>query len=157
MELVTDKDVKLAAKAHERVMINLACFHLVLPVAALTTGYIKSLLLCAFSGAILMLISQFITSKHNYTVWVKKHWQAAWARSRLLLVAYTISVFILVIGYVIGSLQTDPKMASIFLIVFIRIAAVPILICVLVLFVLETSGLSQAKQGLPISGPFSQG
>jgi hypothetical protein len=62
-----------------------------------------------------------------------------------------------VIGYAIGSFQTDPKMAAIFLIVFIRIAAVPILICVLVLFVLETSGLSQAKQGLPFSGPFSQG
>lgn len=157
MAVISDIDIKLAAKAHERVMINLACFHLVLPVAALTTGYIKPLLVCALTGALLMLISQFITSKYNYADWVKKHWQAAWARSRLLLVAYAISVFILVIGYVIGSLQTDPKMASIFLIVFIRIAAVPILICVLVLFVLETSGLSQAKQGLPFSGPFSQG
>jgi uncharacterized membrane protein (DUF485 family) len=156
MSAITDTDIKSAAKAHERVMINLACFHLVIPVAALTTGYIKPLLLCAFFGAILMLISQFVASKNHYAEWVKEHWHAAWLRSRLLLVCYTCSVFILVIGYLVGSFQTDPKMAAIFLIVFMRIAAVPILLGVLVLFVLETSALSQAKQGLPVSGPFTQ-
>ncbi len=144
-----------ASQAHERVMLNLAVFHLVLPVAALSTGYLIELLIASAIGSIGMLILIFVQSKRDYVAWVADHWRVAWIRCRILLIAYIVSALILLIGYLIGLLQADHQMASIFLVVFSRIAVVPTLVCVLVLFVLETSALSQAKLGIPISGPFS--
>lgn len=144
-----------ASRAHERVMLNLAVFHLVLPVAALSSDYLFELLITSAIGSIVMLVFIFIESKRDYIDWVADHWRAAWLRCRILIIAYMVSALILLIGYLIGSFQTDHKMASIFLLIFSRLAVIPTLLCVLFLFVLETSALSQAKQGQPVSGPFS--
>jgi hypothetical protein len=65
----------------------------------------------------------------------------------LLLLAYAISAVIMLLGWGLGAMQTDPKMYGILLVVFTRIAAVPTILMVLILFVLSTSSLSQARNG----------
>lgn len=60
---------------------------------------------------------------------------------------YSIAVGIMCLGWLISSLQSDTNMQGILLVVSRRIAAVPTVIIVLVLFVMETTALSQAKQG----------
>jgi hypothetical protein len=55
------------------------------------------------------------------------------------------------VGYLFGSMQADHNMFVIMLVVFSRVAAVPVVLMVLVLFVLETTSLSQARQGIPVN------
>lgn len=79
--------------------------------------------------------------------WVNAHWQLAWKRSCLLLVSYALSIVIILLGWLLATLQTDHNMFTIMLVVFSRIAAVPIVLTVFVLLVMETTSLSQARQG----------
>jgi len=143
------KDEKSRAGfAHEMVMMNLAIFHLLLPVAALSSGYISIFLsLALFGSAVMIFLVARRASLATDVEWVNTHWQLAWKRSRLLLVAYTISSVIMLLGWLLASLQTDHNMFTIMLVVFSRIAAVPIILTVLILLVMETTALSQARQG----------
>jgi len=136
-----------ASLAHERVMFTLAAFHLVIPVAALSSGYLFELLTFSVCGVVFMLCWIYWQNKQQQDEWVNHHWEIAWKRCRVLLFSYLISLSIILVGYCLGRLQVDPKMAGIFIVVFSRIAVVPTLLTVLYLFVLETIALSQAKQG----------
>lgn len=137
-----------AASAHELVMMNLAIFHLLLPVAALSSGYVSLFLSLALLGSAVMIfwVAQKARQKED-VAFVQAHWQLAWDRYQLLLMAYAAAIGIMLLGWLLASLQTDPNMFKIMLVVFSRIAAVPIVLMVLVLFVMETTALSQAKQG----------
>jgi len=138
-----------AGTAHEMVMMNLAIFHLLLPVAALSSGYLRIFLSIALIGSILM-ISWVLHKSHQQDEvdLVTAHWQLAWKRCRLLIISYAIATAIMLIGWLLASVQTDHNMFSIMLVVFSRIAAVPIVLMVLGLFIMETTALSQARQGL---------
>jgi len=54
----------------------------------------------------------------------------------------------MLVGLLLASIQEDHNMFSIILVVFSRIAAVPIILMVLGLFIMETTALSQARQGM---------
>lgn len=137
-----------ASYAHELVMMNLAIFHLLLPVAALSSGYVSLFLSLALIGSAVMIFWVAYKARQTDDVdFVRSHWQLAWKRSRLLLIAYAVAMVIMLLGWLLASLQSDHNMLSIMLIVFTRIAAVPIVLMVLALFVMETTALSQAKQG----------
>jgi uncharacterized membrane protein len=137
---------KKASTAHEWVMMNLAFFHLVIPVMALNSAYLYQLLAFSLLGALLMIGQCYRNAnKFQHIDVVGKHWQLAWQRSRFLLFSYVAAIIILVIGGLLGSLQTDEKMASIMMVVFSRIAVMPVLLTVMVLFVLETTALSEAR------------
>lgn len=144
-----DNANKLAASAHEKVMMNLAIFHLLLPVAALSSGYMMQLLSVSVLGSLFMLIWIYWRSRHmqKQQEWVAHHWQLAWQRCKLLLLSYLASAAIMGLGLLISSSHADHNMATIMLVVFSRIAAVPVVLMVLVLFVMETTSLSQARQG----------
>jgi hypothetical protein len=146
---MSEQDNKLAASAHEKLMLNLAVFHLLLPVLALSSGLMTELLGMSLLGSLLM-VGWIYRQAHVdiKPAWVHQHWQLAWKRCRLLLISYAISTSIMCIGYLLGSLQTDHNMAVIMLVVFSRIAAVPVVLMVLALFVMETTALSQARQGV---------
>lgn len=137
-----------ASSAHELVMMNLAIFHLLLPAAALSSGHVSVLLSLALIGSALMIFwVAYKAHQTNDVDFVQAHWQLAWTRYRLLLISYAVSMGIMLLGWLLASLQTDHNMFSIMLVVFSRIAAVPIVLMVLALFVMETTALSQAKQG----------
>tara|TARA_R110001606_G_scaffold361754_7_gene515282 strand:+ start:199194 stop:199643 length:450 start_codon:yes stop_codon:yes gene_type:complete len=138
-----------AGSVHEMVMMNLAIFHLLLPVAALSSGYVSILLSLALMGSMVMIFwAAYKVRQTDDVEFVQAHWKLAWKRYQLLLIAYAISSVIMLLGWVLASLQTDHNMFSIMLVVFSRIAAVPIILMVLALFVMETTSLTKAKQGL---------
>jgi len=142
---------KRATHPHEILMMNLSVFHLLLPVAALSSGYISTILTLALIGSLLTL--SFIAKKSRScaadpteSALVQAHWQQAWKRSKLLLVGYAISIAIMLIGWGLGSLQSDPKRLGILLVVVSRIAVVPTVLIVFALFVLSTFSVARAKQ-----------
>lgn len=138
-----------AGYAHEMVMMNLAVFHLLLPVAALSSGYIVILLSLALIGSAVMIFWLAYKVRNIDDVeFVKTHWKLAWKRYQLLFITYAISTVIMLLGWMLASLQADHNMFNIMLVVFSRIAAAPLVLMVLVLFVMETTSLTQAKQGL---------
>jgi hypothetical protein len=141
--------VNRAARAHERVMLNLAVFHLLLPVAAFSSGHLLIVLSLALLGSLLLMGSVFYQAKFGSIndAFTRQHWQLAWRRCRLLLAAYLAAALIMGFGYWIASMQSDANMQMIELVVFSRIAAVPIIVMVLVLFVLEMSALAEARTG----------
>lgn len=148
VEMMKDEK-RRAGNAHEMVMLNLAMFHLLLPVAALSSGYVSILLSLALIGSVVMIF--WVAHRARKTddgELVHAHWQLAWKRYQLLLIAYAISTAIMLLGWILASLQADHNMFTIMLFVFSRIAAVPIVLMVLALFVMETTSLTQAKQGL---------
>jgi len=138
-----------AGFAHEMVMMNLAIFHLLLPVAALSSGYISTFLSLALIGSAVMifLIARKARQTNDVNL-VIVHRQLAWRRCRLLLISYAVSAVIMLFGLLLASLQADQNMFTIMLVVFSRIAAVPIVLVVLALLVMETTALSQARQGI---------
>lgn len=137
-----------AGAAHEVLMMNLAIFHLLLPVVALSSGYVSILLTLSLFGSAVMIfwIAQKAKCTEDSSL-IHAHWQLAWKRCRLLLIAYAISTVIMLLGWLIASSQSDQNMHTIMLVVFSRIAAVPIVLMVLALFVMSTTALSQARQG----------
>ncbi|PHS25760.1 MAG: hypothetical protein COA83_04930 [Methylophaga sp.] len=141
-------ETKRAATAHELLMMNLSLFHLLVPVAILSSGHIALFLTLALiaSMVIIIWIARKAKQSHNSEL-VQAHWQLAWRRCRLLLIGYAISAVIMLLGWGLGVMQIDPKMYGILLVVFSRIAAVPTILVVLILFVLSTSSLSQARHG----------
>lgn len=138
-----------AGSAHELVMMNLAVFHLLLPVAALSSGYASLFLSLALIGSALMIFWVAYKARQiDDAEFVLVHWQLASDRFQLLLISYAVGLEIMLLGWLLASLQLDHNMFIIMLVVFSRSAAVPIVLMVLVLFVMETSALNQAKQGL---------
>jgi hypothetical protein len=136
-----------ASIPHERLMIILAVFHMLIPIAALGSGYILPLLALAVIGSLASIAwmgwqayrGEFASEA------VRREWLLAWRHCRWLLLAYAISAAIMLLGWFLSVLQTDHNMASIMLVIFSRIAAVPTLLMVLVLFVVETSALSESR------------
>lgn len=148
VEMMKDEK-RRAGYAHEMVMMNLAMFHLLLPVAALSSGYVSILLSLALIGSAVMIFwTGYKVRSKDDVAFVQAHWKLAWKRYQLLLITYAISTVVMLIGWILASLQVDHNMFAIMLVVFSRIAAVPIVLMVLALFVMETTSLAQAKQGL---------
>lgn len=138
-----------ATAAHEVLMMNLAIFHLLLPVAALSSGYMAILLTIALIGSLLMMFYiNYRSRKAHEDDFVHLNWKLAWKRSRLLLISYAIAALIMLLGLLLAVIQPDHGMYTIILVVFSRIAAVPIVLMVLALFVMATTDLSQARQGV---------
>jgi len=142
-----------AAYPHEFLMTNLSVFHLLVPLAALSSDYINIILAASLGGSILSLL--WIVKKARITccdsskdtTLIKAHWQQAWKRSQFLLIGYAISAGILLLGWFVSSSQSDPNMFEIMLAVFSWIAAIPLVFIVFGLFVLSTVSSARAKRG----------
>lgn len=137
-----------ASAAHERMMLNLALFHILLPIVALASGIMLAILLPALLGSVLSIAWIGWHARHHPfpSETVKQHWLLAWRHCRWLLLAYAVSALIMLLGFIVSQLQADPNMGTIMLVVFSRIAAVPTLLMVLMLFVLETSALADSRK-----------
>jgi hypothetical protein len=70
-----------AGYAHEMVMMNLAIFHFLLPVATLSSGYISMLLSLALIGSAVMIFWVAYKIRNMDDVgFVQAHWKRAWKR-----------------------------------------------------------------------------
>lgn len=137
-----------ASIPHERLMLNLALFHMLLPIAALGSGYILPILTLALLGSLLSIswIAWYARYHQFESDLEQQHWSLAWKHCRWLLIAYGVSTLIMLLGWLLSKFQADHTMAEIILVIFTRIAAVPTLLMVLVLFVVETSALSESRK-----------
>jgi hypothetical protein len=80
VEMMKDEK-RRAGYAHELVMMNLAIFHLLLPVAALSSGYISILLSLALIGSAVMIFRvAYKVRKIDDVEFVQAHWKPAWQR-----------------------------------------------------------------------------
>ncbi len=138
-----------ASLPHERMMLNLALFHILLPIVALASGLLLPLLSLALAGSLISIAWIGWYARHHAFAadLLKQHWQLAWRHCRWLLYAYGASAFIMLLGGLLSLLQADNNMASIILVIFSRLAVVPTLLMVLLLFVLETSALAESRTG----------
>ena len=138
-----------ASLPHERMMLNLALFHPLIPIVALASGLLLPLLSLALAGSLASIawIGWYARHHHFAADKIKHHWQLAWKHCRWLLYAYAVSAFIMLLGALMSMLQADNNMASIILVIFSRLAVVPTLLMVLLLFVLETSALAESRKG----------
>jgi len=137
-----------ASFAHELLMMNLAIFHLLLPVAALSTGHIALFMSLSALGSVMIITWIAMRARKESIIgdFVAAHWALARKRCRLLLIGYTVAAGIMFLGWLLTLTHTDANMQTIQLVVFSRIAAVPVVLIVLALFVMETTALSQARQ-----------
>ncbi len=64
---------------HERMMLNLALFHILLPIVALASGFVLPILLLALVGSLLTIgwIGWFSRHHHFASEKLKQHWQLA--------------------------------------------------------------------------------
>ena len=144
---------KCAAYPHEFLMTNLSVFHLLIPLVALSSDYIKLILIGSFIGSALTLL--WIVKKARVTcckaskdtTLVKAHWQEAWKRSQFLLIGYAISATILGLGWLVASSQADANMSDILLAISSWIAVIPLVFIIFGLFVLSTVSSARAKRG----------
>jgi len=144
---------KCAAYPHEFLMMNLSVFHLLIPLVALSSDYIKIILVASLGGSILTLL--WIVKKARITcceasqdtALVQAHWQQAWKRSQFLLIGYAISASILLLGWLLASSQSDPNMFGILLAIASWIAVIPLVFIIFGLFVLSTASSVRAKRG----------
>jgi len=92
-------EIGRAGSAHEMVMMNLAIFHLLLPVAALSSGYVSILLSLALIGSAVMIFWGAYKVRRTVDVeFVQAHWKLAWKRYQFLLIAYAVSTVIMLLG-----------------------------------------------------------
>ncbi|MCX4193275.1 hypothetical protein [Methylophaga sp. OBS1] len=138
-----------ASVPHERMMLNLALFHILIPIVALASGVLLPLLGLALLGSLFSIgwIGWYARHHHFANDRQQQHWQLAWRHCRWLLYAYAVSALIMLMGIAMSLLQTDSNMGTIMLVIFSRLAVVPTLLMVLLLFVLETSALAESRKG----------
>ena len=141
-------DMLPASVPHERMMVNLAVFHMLIPIIALASGIVIPLLSLALVGSLISIawIGWYARYHHFANEHQRMHWQLAWRHCRWLLYAYGVSALIMVLGAGISHVQADHNMASIILVIFSRLAVVPTLLMVLLLFVVETGALSDSRK-----------
>jgi len=146
---MNQQQLKQALFGHQLLMTNISILHLLIPIIAFSSGYIKEILL--FSLIVSLLFATVIAKgakSHDKTDFVSAHWKMAWKRSRYLLVSYVVSASVMGLGWLLTSSQTDPQMQKILMTTFIPMAVVPTLVTVIVIIVLQTMTISRAKQGL---------
>lgn len=156
---VSSAELGQARAPHELLLFNLMFFHLLLGAATVVllltrADYLHSLGHMAFAvplGASLLIIGYIHFKAHQArgqgSWFVAAHWRLAMGRGRLLLAAYGLTGLILGVGFLVAASAEKPSMQNILLTIATRIGVVPILLAVMVCFVLESSGLYQARRG----------
>lgn len=140
---------KQALLGHHILMTNLSLFHLLLPILAFSSSYIKEVLLVSLVASLVLIIFIAKGAKNDdKPEFVSKHWQMAWRRARYLVISYVVSASVMGLGLLITATQTDPQMKKILLTTFIPVATIPTLATVILVLVLQTMTIARAKQGL---------
>lgn len=144
---VSANDRKQAQNPHNLFVAGAFAFDLLMTPAVLSLkiGMIGLLIPLVCSGSLLAYI--YLRSHRTSTWFVDMHWRLAWQRSRLLLLGYAISAFLVLVAWLLSLISSDPHMASIVWTALTRIALMPTLIFVLLTSVLEASAIAQANQG----------
>lgn len=136
-----------AQNPHNLFVAGVFAFDLLMTPAVLSLkiGMVGLLIPLVCSGSLLAYI--YLRSRKQTSWFVDMHWHLTWHRSRLLLLGYAISAFLVLVAWLLSMISNDPRMASIIWTAFTRIALMPTLIFVLFTSVLEASAIAQATNG----------
>ena len=143
----TAEERKQAQNPHNIFVAGVFAFDLLMTpaVLGLKIGMIGLLIPLVCSGSLLLYI--YLRSRKQTSWFVDMHWRLTWNRSRLLLLGYAISAFLVMAAWLLSMISSDPHMASIIWTALTRIALMPTLIFVLLTSVLEASAIAQATNG----------
>jgi hypothetical protein len=143
----TASERKQAQNPHNLFVAGVFAFDLLMTpaVLGLKIGMIGLLIPLICSGGLLAYI--YARSRKQTSWFVDLHWRLSWKRSRLLLLGYAISAFLVLVAWLLSLISNDPHMASIVWTALTRIALMPTLIFVLLTSVLEASAIAQATNG----------
>ncbi|MBK9161598.1 MAG: hypothetical protein IPM27_08535 [Nitrosomonadales bacterium] len=140
-------EIKRAQSPHNLFIAGLFVFDLLMTpaVIALKIGLVAIFIPLVCSGSLLAYI--YFRSKKSTAWFVDMHWRLAWNRSRLLLAGYGVSGLLILLSWLVSQTARDASMAHIMWTALTRISLVPTLIFVMVVAVLEASGLAMAGKG----------
>ncbi|WP_438970552.1 hypothetical protein [Methylophaga sp.] len=142
------EDAKKASDAHERLLFNLSVVHFLLPAILFNTEIlwlIVGLPMLISTGFVLSIMRHASKGKQSDLIYT--HWLLAWRRGRYLLLSYVVSLGLFLLGWLFLQLQADEVMRGIQLAVFGWFSLLPISLTIVVLIILETASLAQARQG----------
>lgn len=143
------EDAKLASDAHERLLFNLSVVHFLLPALLFNTEIlwlIVGLPMLISTGFVLSIMRR--AGKRRQPDLIYAHWLLAWRRSRFLLLSYLVSLVLFLLGWLVLQLQPDQIMRGIQLAVVGWFSLLPISLTLVILLILETASLAQARQGV---------
>lgn len=149
-----------AKTPHELAVVNLLACNLTLLIALLAGSFLPPgsaladyrlagilvpwLLSLAIIGYSIARARQAARREH----WlVAAHWRLTVARYRILLIAYLGGAALIGLGWLLSSAYSDPRMQGLLFLALERVAVAPLLVVLMVLVVLESSGLYQAMRG----------
>ncbi|MCK4918733.1 MAG: hypothetical protein KAS02_03035 [Candidatus Pacebacteria bacterium] len=143
---ITAEDSKKAKIPHDLLLINLIFNHVLVFVACLTTGVLIDYIAIVPITSVLLLITIFIgahRAKSKASWYVNGHWQLCAKRSFIFLIMLTIvgSVFLLLYWLSNGDLKPQHWALG-------GAAALPVMVTVLALIIMESEALHHAKIGI---------
>ncbi len=142
------EDAKKASDAHERLLFNLSVVHFLLPAILFNTEIlwlIVGLPMLISTGFVLSIMRR--AGKRDQPELIYAHWLLAWRRGRYLLFSYLVSLGLFLLGWLFMLLQADDVMRGIQLAVVGWFCLLPISLTIVVLIILETASLAQARKG----------
>lgn len=161
MQFDIDPSTRRQGRApHELAMVNLLVFNLLALVALLAGSFLQQgsalahyrlLGVLAPLGVSLGIVAYTFVraarARARGAWFAAAHWEVAKGRCKILLITYAVGAGLIALGWLISQGQKDPRMADLMFIALQRVALAPLLISVMVLAVLESSGLVQAGNG----------
>lgn len=142
------EDAKRASDAHERLLFNLSVVHFLLPAILFNTEIlwlIVGLPMLISTGIVVSIMRR--AGKRDLPDLIYAHWLLAWRRGRYLLLSYLISLALFGLGWFFLLLQADQVMREIQLAVVGWFSLLPISLTIVILIILETASLAQAREG----------
>ena len=142
------EEAKKASDAHERLLFNLSVVHFLLPAVLFNTE-----ILWLIVGLPMLISTGFIVSimrragKRHQPELIYAHWLLAWRRGRYLLLSYLISLGLFLLGWLFLLMQADEVMRGIQLAIVGWFSLLPISLTIVVLIIVETASLAQARKG----------
>ncbi len=147
---IDNNTIKKSKTPHNIFLLNLAFVHLLMTPATLILDIGISGLLVPLIFSLLIMFYSMTKSKNlqpGEHWFIHAHWRLTLNHYRLLLIAYTVTLALMLLGWLVSTTSPDPNMQEILRTVFIRIAIMPTLLMVMVNFFLESSALSMAAKG----------
>ncbi len=115
---------------------------------SLVTHTEKVLLPITISCSLLIILFIWIRARAiDQSKLIHAHWQAVWKRSRIVLIAYSVSVALEVIAILMTFAQKDPQLREIMIIAFTRVAIVPTLLVVTPILISSTLTVRRIRRG----------
>ena len=143
---VTDSEIKQAKHPHDIFLINLIFNHVLVFVAILSASSLAHFVFIVPAFSLLSMAYIFIgahRARKKYSWYVNGHWQVCLGRSKKFLLVMTAMLAVLFILWLVSGGHLRPQHWAIG-----GATVFPVLVMVIILVVMESESLHNAKQGI---------